>query len=771
MTECRAAFYARVSSEAQARDHTIDSQVAALRERIIADGATAAPDNAYLDAGHSGSSLVRPALERLRDAVAAGEIDRLYVLAPDRLARRHAHQALLMEEFRRAGVEVAFLNRPIGAGPEDDLLLQIQGVIAEYERAQILERGRRGRRHAARSGSVSALAGAPYGYRYITRERGGGVARFEVVPEEARWVRLIFAWVGLDRLSLREVCRRLQQAGCRTRSGTPRWWASTLHGMIENPAYTGTAMYGRFHAVEPKPRLRPVRNRLSHSARPTTRVPVPSAEWVAVPVPALVDPAVAEAARAQLEENRRRKREQSRGPGWLLQGLVVCRRCGYAYYGKATPGLAERHRPGPFGYGAYRCIGSDGHRFDGQAVCTNRPVRSDRLERAVWAEIETVLNDPRRIAHEHQRRLTDLAGEPADADVGKVERRIGAVRRGIGRLIDGYAEGVIERAEFEPRLADLRARVAQLEEHHTALAAAAQARRDLTLVIGRLEDFSTKVRENLDLLDWAARREVIRLMVRRIEIDHGQIEIVFRIPPPSRGEGGGGRSRPRQHCTGEHHPAAGEHDEALGLRVAGDHAVAHAVDVRPLAAALGRERAVVDRLPQARPAGLALVQRLQRVPVLHRGRHDGDREPVPLGIDQRHPLAPEHLLAGVPPVQPAAGRRAGSPARAAAGDALHRLRVEDGQRRPRPPPALAPPAARHLAQQGVEQAQRQPAAEPAVHGPPGREALRQAPPQSAHPQVPGDRADHAPDRRCPPAPRRVGPPPPARDLLDPARPY
>src|SRR5689334_19882413 len=551
MTECRAAFYARVSSEAQARDHTIASQVAALRERVAADGATMDPDHAFTDEGHSGSSLVRPALEKLRDAVAAGEIDRVYVLAPDRLARRHAHQALLMEEFRRAGVEVTFLNRPIGAGPEDDLLLQIQGVIAEYERAQILERSRRGRRHAARSGSVSALAGAPYGYRYVTRDRGGGAARFEVVPKQALLVRLSFPLVGLERLSLREVCRRLQRAGCRTRSGSARWWASTIHGMVENPAYTGTAMYGRFHAVEPKPRLRPVRNHPPHGSRPTTRVPVPPAEWVAVPVPALIDPAIAAAARAQLAENRRRKREQCRGPGWLLQGLVVCRRCGYAYYGKAAPGLAERHRPGPFGYGAYRCIGSDGHRFDGRAVCSNRPVRSDHLERAVWAEIEAVLNDPRRIADEYRRRLTDLAGAPADADVGEVERRTGAVRRGIGRLIDGYADGVIERAEFEPRLADLRARVAQLEEHRTALAAAAEARRDLTLVIGRLEDFSAKVREGLDLLDWAARREVIRLMVRRIEVDHGQIEIVFRIPPPSRGGGGDGPARPRQHCTGE----------------------------------------------------------------------------------------------------------------------------------------------------------------------------------------------------------------------------
>jgi site-specific DNA recombinase len=565
MAECRAAFYARVSSEAQARDHTIDSQVAALRERIMADAALMEPDHAFIDEGHSGSSLVRPALERLRDAVAAGDIDRVYLLAPDRLARRHAHQALLMEEFRRAGVEVTFLNRPIGAGPEDDLLLQIQGVIAEYERAQILERSRRGRRHAAQSGSVSALAGAPYGYRYVTRDRGGGIARFEIVPEEARFVRLIFAWVGLDRLSLREVCRKLQQAGCRTRSGATRWWASTLHGMIENPAYTGTAMYGRFHAVEPKPRLRPVRNHPPHSARPTTRVPVPRAQWVAVSVPALVDPAVAEAARAQLEENRRRKREQSRGPGWLLQGLVVCRRCGYAYYGKATPGLAERHRPGAFGYGAYRCIGSDGHRFDGQAVCANRPVRSDRLERAVWAQIEVVLNDPERVAHEYRRRLTELVAEDrADADVREVERRIGALRRGVGRLIDGYADGVIDRVEFEPRVADLRARIAQLEEHRTVLAATATATRDLTLVIGRLEDFSTKVRGNLDLLDWTARREVIRLMVRRIEIDEGQVEIVFRIPPPPSGGTGTDReSKLTQRCTGEHNPTLLEHHKAL----------------------------------------------------------------------------------------------------------------------------------------------------------------------------------------------------------------
>jgi site-specific DNA recombinase len=232
MVDRHVALYARVSTEQQARDATIASQIAALREHIAADGRQLEPDHAYLDEGYSGSTLLRPALERLRDVVAAGDIERLYVHAPDRLARRYAHQVLLMEEFRRASVEVVFLNRPIGGTAEDDLLLQIQGVIAEYERAKILERSRRGRRHAARAGLVSAFTTAPFGYRYVTKDQGGGVARFEVVPEEARMVRLSFAWVGLERLSLREVCRRLEGAGCPTRRGSTRWYASTVRGML-----------------------------------------------------------------------------------------------------------------------------------------------------------------------------------------------------------------------------------------------------------------------------------------------------------------------------------------------------------------------------------------------------------------------------------------------------------------------------------------------------------------------------------------------------------
>ena len=253
------ALYARVSTESQTRDNSIASQIAALHERIAADGLQLEPDHAYVDEGYSGASLLRPALERLRDAAAAGLLDRLYVLAPDRLSRRYAHQVLLIDEFRRAGAEVVFLNRPIGGTPEDDLLLQVQGVIAEYERARILERSRRGRRHAARSGLVSAFTGAPFGYRYVPRDQGGGCARFGVVEDEACVVRQIFAWIACERLSLREVCRRLDQAGCPRRHGAARWYASTVRGMLANPAYTGHAVYGRSRYLPPKPRLRPLR--------------------------------------------------------------------------------------------------------------------------------------------------------------------------------------------------------------------------------------------------------------------------------------------------------------------------------------------------------------------------------------------------------------------------------------------------------------------------------------------------------------------------------
>jgi site-specific DNA recombinase len=540
---------------------TIASQVANLRDRIVADGGRLEPEHAFLDEGYSGASLLRPALERLRDTAAAGVIDRLYVVhSPDRLARRYAYQVLLIEEFRRAGVEVVFLNRPIGGSAEDDLLLQVQGMIAEYERAKFLERSRRGRRHAARSGLVSALGTAPFGYRYITRTVGGGMARFEVVEGEARIVRQTFAWVGLERVSLHEVCRRLAEAGHRTRTGLVRWDPTTVCGMLRNPAYIGQATFGRSRFVPAQPSLRPIRGRPWPPRRRNTRVPTAQGEWVVVPVPVLIEPALFAAAQAQLEEKRRHKREGRRRPGWLLQGLVVCRRCGYAFYGKMARGRVGGGGTAEYGY--YRRLGTDGHRFGGVAPCDNRSVRGDCLELAVWNEIRALLEDPQRLTAEHRRRLDELHHGGGDRDrTAALDRQIEGLRRGMGRLIDSYVEGVIDRDAFQPRIAGLKERLARMMAQRQVLIEAAEAERSLALVVGRVEDFAAKVRRRLDGLDWQGTREIIRSLVRRVEIDGDAVEVVFRVPPSPPGNGPRGQAsepgRPtdRQHCGSLHRQA------------------------------------------------------------------------------------------------------------------------------------------------------------------------------------------------------------------------
>src|SRR5258708_23389552 len=152
MNTKQVALYARVSSEQQAEAKTIESQLAEIRAQITADGFEQNSVLEFVDEGYSGSTLVRPALERLRDVAAAGGMDRLYVHCPDRFARNYAYQVLLLDELTQRGGEVIFLNRPLGQTPADQLLLQVQGAIAEYELAKLLERSRRGKRHAAQSG-------------------------------------------------------------------------------------------------------------------------------------------------------------------------------------------------------------------------------------------------------------------------------------------------------------------------------------------------------------------------------------------------------------------------------------------------------------------------------------------------------------------------------------------------------------------------------------------------------------------------------------------
>lgn len=520
----RVGLYARVSSDQQAQQHTIASQIQALQQRIAADGLTCPPPWQFLDEGYSGSSLLRPALERVRDLAAAGGLDRLYVLSPDRLARRYAHQFILLEELARCDVQVFFLNGPIDGSPEQTLLLQVQGMVAEYERAQILERSRRGKRHAARRGSINALAAAPYGYRYLPKAQAGGQAAYQIVLEQARWVRQIFEWVGQDRLSLAEVSRRLAAAAVRSPQDRSRWNRTSLWSLLRNPAYKGMAAFGKTRSQERRPRrLRAARGQPAQPRQLHSRQASPPQDWIGIPVPALVSEDLFAAAAEQLEHNRLRQRRQQQGQRYLLAGLTVCGVCGYALCGRRTGRQKQ--------YAYYRCLGSDNNRFGGQRVCRNRAVRVEPLEEAVWQDVCALLREPQRIEQEYQRRRQ----MPEDEVLAEAERTLAAeirrVQRGIDRLIDAYQEGLLELPEFERRLQPARQRAERLRAEVQARQQQQTQAEQLRLVIGHLETFASRIQEGLQAADWQTRRDVIRALVKQIEVDPQEVRVVYRLAP------------------------------------------------------------------------------------------------------------------------------------------------------------------------------------------------------------------------------------------------
>ena len=255
-----AAIYARVSGERQRDDNTIASQTEALIAYAEDHGYSVAPDMIIEDDGYTGAVLERPGLERVRDLAAEGRIDTVLVHAPDRLSRRSAYQVLLIEELARQGVETVFLRAPSVKTPEDHLLVQFQGMIAEYERAQILERSRRGKLHRARRGEIAVLGGAPYGYRYHKKAPDSD-AFYEIVEPQASVVREAYRYYTCDHMSIGAITCRLNERAVSTSTGRSRWERSTVWAMLRNPAYKGKACFGKTRQLPRKCVTRPLRLR------------------------------------------------------------------------------------------------------------------------------------------------------------------------------------------------------------------------------------------------------------------------------------------------------------------------------------------------------------------------------------------------------------------------------------------------------------------------------------------------------------------------------
>ena len=521
-----AAIYARVSSARQKKDDTIASQTAALRSHAESLGVELPEEWVFTDEGHSGATLIRPALERLRDLVAAGEVDVIFCYAPDRLARKFAYQALLIEEFARAGVRVEFIKGPRGDSPEDALMVQFQGMFAEYEKAQIMERYRRGKAYRARTGSVNVLSGAPFGYRYLRKNTHSG-ARYEIVEHEAVVVAELFRRYTDDGASIAELTRWLTDSQTLTRTGKSRWDRSVVWGMLRNPAYAGAAVFGKTQVL-PEPAGLNRTARRSGRATPTASRTVarPSEEWVHIGVPAIVSAETFERAAVRLVENKRYAARNTKVPS-LLQGLAACSSCGYAYYrGHTTTSAGNKIY-------YYRCLGSDAYRYEHGRVCANKPVRADYLDTVVWDHITGLLADPALIRAEIDKRLDHARTADATTRTRQhLDLALAKTTASITAMIGAFSEQLITIDELRARMPDLRARETSLRDQLQALDSQLADRAVHLKLADDLDGLLAQLRGKAEAAGVEQRQRVLRLLVKDILIGPETITIRHRIPTP-----------------------------------------------------------------------------------------------------------------------------------------------------------------------------------------------------------------------------------------------
>ena len=552
-----AAIYARVSSQRQKEEDTIASQTSLLREYAQAHDYWVAPERVFQDEGYSGSLLQRPGLERLRDLAAEGQIQAVLIYAPDRLSRKYAYQILLLEEFARQGVEVVFLKAVAAQTPEERLLVQFQGMIAEYERAQIAERSRRGKRHRAQQGCLNVLSGAPFGYRYVPKSEGTPAA-YVVQESEAAIVREVFALYTQEQWSIGAIARRLQERGVPTRTGKCRWERSTIWGMLRNPAYRGTACFGKTEVCERQRITRRLRQRGGYSPRPSQRRRAPE-HWIEMAVPGLVEPATFALAQERLAQNKRFATRHAKTPT-LLQGLLVCGQCGYAIYRTTQPTSKQN-------LGYYRCGGSEGHRHPGGPVCSCRPIRQDYLDELVWREIVELLASPEWIRAEIQRRLqAEMTSDPAQQRKEKISLELRSIQHSIDKLLDAYQDNLMSLADLRERVPALRKRHAALEKELASVAVQAMERERLGALNTSLENFLGVLSKSASTLDVAERQKIIRLVVKDIIVHADDITINHCIPVA--GGPGAGTSPGYRLCTWSARPtfAGGGENSGAGGR-------------------------------------------------------------------------------------------------------------------------------------------------------------------------------------------------------------
>ncbi len=522
----RIGLYARVSTSSQAQAQSIDQQLERLKSAVHVQGGQLTNQHLFRDDGWSGASLNRPGLDGLRDVIRAGEIDKVLITAPDRLARNYVQQMILLDEFARYGCEVEFLDRPMSDDPHDKLLLQIRGAVAEYERELITDRMRRGRQAKYRAGALLPWTKPLYGYVWgIDNPRDPAQVRLE--DYQAQVVQDIFSLYTSDALSLCGLAKHLQQQGIPTPSGRQIWSPSTIRAMLKQPAYTGQVYAQRYQY-----RAARVRRSATHAiGKPhQSAQELPAQDWIFVAsIPPIISQELFDLAQARLTQNKSFARRNNKTHQYLLRALVSCGLCQSACTCRALD-------KGQYRY--YICNGK------GKAIHSRRPDKcparyapADQLDALVWQDLCSLLQQPQFMTQALEQAHAGL-WLPQEMQARRTVLHKSAARldKQLDRLTDAYLAAIMPLAEYQRRRNDLTEKLHSLAQQQSQLEAQVDHQHEIAALTTSLQDFCDRVQQGLDNPTFEQKRQLVELLIDRVIVTDDAVEIRYVFPTSTRSE-------------------------------------------------------------------------------------------------------------------------------------------------------------------------------------------------------------------------------------------
>jgi len=471
----RVVTYARVSTEDQAKHgYSLPSQMEACRRYAEDRGWSVVAE--VSDDGISGAILDRPGLDRIRDMAQTGEIEAVIVYDLDRLSRKTVHQLLIEEELSKAGITIRYVLGDYRDDDEGRLQKQIRAAISEYERAKITERMVRGKRSKARQGFVVGAGRIPYGYR------SDGNGHLVIEEQEAHVVQLVFEWyTSPEEVGIREIARRLTALPFKTHQGNTEWRTGTVSLILHNETYTGTQYYNR-------------RKRQS----PTKTVFRPEEEWIAIPVPCIVDRETFEAAQRKLAHNRKMKRKPPQHK-YLLRGMLTCAECGYAYCGESTHGSRYRY---------YRHSRMGKHRA--------RSLRADLAEEKVWEAIKEILLNPSTLWEGYEAREAEVTKQKTRL-IQRLETVLNLKDKAavkLEALTNAYLDPDIgmPKAEYARRRRDIEKEITDWEREIQEIQGRLETEAITQERMQAIEEFAAEVAQGIELVDFEDKRKVLTML-------------------------------------------------------------------------------------------------------------------------------------------------------------------------------------------------------------------------------------------------------------------